>query len=120
MEELEIVVVETTRRPRGPAERIRGPVRIEERRDRIIRIARRAELIEKREGQSRRAVETIGEETVVTDTVETVGQDVDEEAAYDSSPPDLGRGQYRRRIRPSELPAMVVLLHVRCATPPGA
>jgi hypothetical protein len=63
---------------------------------------------------------TIGEETVVTDTVETVGQDVDEEAAYDSSPPDLGRGQYRRRIRPSELPAMVVLLPVRCATPPGA
>ena len=29
---------------------------------------------------------TIGEETVVTDTVETVGQDVDEKAAYDSSP----------------------------------
>src|SRR3984893_9727197 len=57
MEELEIVVVETTRRPRGPGERIRRPVRIEERRDRIIRIARRAELIEKREGQSRRGVE---------------------------------------------------------------
>ena len=33
---------------------------------------------------------------------------------------DLGRGQYRRRIRPSELPAMVVLLPVRCATPPRA